>query len=256
MRKYFIAGNWKMNLTLSEAKKLLSDLQAKLDGIDANKVEIGVCPPFVYLSAIREFLQGSRVPIALGCQNMHWEKSGAFTGEISGGMIADIGCSYVIIGHSERRHVFGETDEMVEKKVPAAFANGLLPIVCVGETLKQREGQETLAVVKNQVERALAKLTPAQIQATTIAYEPVWAIGTGKAATAQMAQEVHKMIRNLLQEKYGQSIADIVRIQYGGSVKAKNAAELLAQPDIDGCLVGGASLDSEDFAGIVKACCK
>lgn len=256
MRKPFIAGNWKMNHNLAIAQKLVTDLQEKFKDMKDGQVEVAVCAPFVYLQALGELLRklnkASNLPIALGAQNMHWEKSGAFTGEIAGPMLVELGCRYVIIGHSERRIILGETDAMVSKKAVAAFQHGLLPIICVGETLTQREQAQTISVVKKQLESALELLKPAQVEATTLAYEPVWAIGTGKAATPQMAQEVHHMMRQTLAERYGKSVADTVRIQYGGSVNANNFADIIAQPDIDGALVGGASLEADAFSKIVK----
>lgn len=259
-RKPFIAGNWKMNLNMSDAHKLVATLQEKLKGIEEKHVEVAVCPPFVYLSKIGEHLRQTNPAggphIALGAQNMYSEKSGAFTGEVSGPMLADVGCKYVIIGHSERRTWFGENDTLIGKKVAASFTFGLLPILCVGETLAQREQNQTLVVVKSQLEADLALLNPAQMETVTIAYEPVWAIGTGKAATPAMAQEVHQMIRATLADKYGKSVSQVVRIQYGGSVTDKNAEELMNQPDIDGALVGGASLNADSFSAIVKAAAK
>ena len=258
MRKPFIAGNWKMNLSWNDAHKLVTTLQAKIKDLDL--VDVAVCSPFVYLTKLAEHLRqsnaNSRIKIALGAQNMYFEKSGAFTGEISGGMLIECGCAYVILGHSERRTLFGDTEDLIGKKAAAAYTYGLLPIICVGETLVQREQNQTLAVVKTQLEGTLKQLTPAQIEAATIAYEPVWAIGTGKAATPAMAQEVHQMIRTTLGEKYGTSVAAAVRIQYGGSVNAKNAEELMSQQDIDGALVGGASLDADAFTTIINAAAK
>ncbi len=187
----------------------------------------------------------------MGAQNMHWESKGAFTGEISAKMLVDIGCSYVILGHSERRQLFGETDQGVNKKAKAAFSHGLLPIICVGETLDQREKNQTLEIVKRQLQGCLDGLAPAQVEACTIAYEPVWAIGTGKAATPEMAQEVHRMIRDYVAEHFGPSVAQTLRIQYGGSVTPDNARSLMIQPDIDGALVGGASLQADSFSQII-----
>ncbi len=247
MRKKFIAGNWKMNLNRSDAVALAGGLASQLGTSD--DVDVAVCPPSVYLDAVREAISGSQV--ALGAQNMYHEASGAFTGEISAGMLLDVGCKYVILGHSERRHILGETDAAINLKVVAALAAGLLPIVCVGETLEEREGGRTQSVVKGQVEGSLAGLTAAQMQQTVIAYEPVWAIGTGKVATPAQAEEVHADLRSLLETVYNSEVAAAVRIQYGGSVKPGNAAELLGQPNIDGALVGGASLQVDDFMGII-----
>lgn len=248
MRKKFIAGNWKMNLTRAESVALASGLAEQVG--DATDVDVAVCPPSVYLDAVNQAVSGSQV--ALGAQNMYHEASGAFTGEISAGMLLDLGCKYVILGHSERRHVLGETDEAINRKVVAALAAGLLPIVCVGELLEEREAGQTQSVVKTQVEGSLAGLTAEQMHQTVIAYEPVWAIGTGKVATPAQAEEVHADLRSLLETRYNSEVAASVRIQYGGSVKPGNAAELLGQPNIDGALVGGASLKVEDFMGIIK----
>jgi len=248
MRKPIIAGNWKMNKTAVEARELVMALTDKLAG--ATDVEIVVAPPFTALSAVAEVIKGSN--IKLSAQDMYWEKSGAFTGEVSPLMLKDLGCEYVIIGHSERRIYFAETNETVNKKVKSAHEHSLKPIVCVGEKLEEREAGITNSVVKDHVTNGLAGLTEGQILATVIAYEPVWAIGTGKTATPEQAQEVHKFIRELLSEMYSWSVANAVRIQYGGSVKPDNIAQLMAQPDIDGALVGGASLDASSFAQIVK----
>jgi triosephosphate isomerase len=259
-RKPFIAGNWKMNLNMSEALKLVATLQEKLKGLEEKHVAVAVCPPFVYLSKIAEHLLKTNPSggphIALGAQNMYFEKAGAFTGEVAGPMLSDVGCKYAIIGHSERRTWFAENDALIGKKVAAAYTFGLLPILCLGETLAQREQNQTMSVVKSQLEADLALLTPAQVETVTIAYEPVWAIGTGKAATPAMAQEVHQMIRATLADKYGKNVSQVVRIQYGGSVTDKNAEEIMSQPDIDGALVGGASLNSDAFTIIIKAAAK
>ena len=249
MRVPFIAGNWKMNMLRQSSLALIEGLLAQLPNSD--QVEVAVCPPSVYLEAVAGVVQGTR--IGLGAQNMYHEKEGAFTGEVSGQMLVDIGCKYVILGHSERRQLFGETDQSVNQKVKAALAVGLTPIVCVGETLAQREGNETNPVIDTQCRGSLAGLSNAQAAKLVIAYEPVWAIGTGKTATPQQAEEVHAHIRQLLTELFGKATADGLRIQYGGSVKADNAAELLRQPNIDGALVGGASLKADGFAAIVKA---
>jgi len=215
----------------------------------AGRVQVAVAPPFTALATAAEALRGSR--IALAAQDVHWEAQGAFTGEVSAPMLAEIGCRHVIVGHSERRQLFGETDEAVRKKAGAVLAAGMRPIVCVGETLAEREAGRTLEVVGRQVRGGLAGLPSAALAALTVAYEPVWAIGTGKTATTAQAQEVHAAIRAVLRELGGPA-ADQMRIQYGGSVKADNAAELMAQPDVDGALVGGASLKAQDFAQIVK----
>lgn len=249
MRIPFIAGNWKMNMLRESSLALVRGLLEQLPQSD--RVEVAVCPPNVYLPEVATALRGSR--IGLGAQNMHHEKEGAFTGEVSGGMLRDIGCSHVILGHSERRQFFGETDQSVNQKIFAALAIGLTPIVCVGETLREREAGSTQGVIEQQCRGSLAGLTTAQAAKLVVAYEPVWAIGTGKTATPQQAEEVHAHIRGLLEQSFGHTIADGIRIQYGGSVKADNAAELLKQPNIDGALVGGASLKADGFAAIVKA---
>ncbi len=249
MRKPFIAGNWKMNMLRDSSLALVKGLIELLPASD--QVEVAVCPPSVYLSDVAQALKGTR--IGLGAQNMYHEKEGAFTGELSGGMLKDIGCSHVILGHSERRQFFGETDKSVNQKTLAALAIGLTPIVCVGETLAEREADETTKVIDTQCRGSLAGLTPEQAAKIVIAYEPVWAIGTGKTATPAQAEEVHAHIRALLVQLFGKPTADGLRIQYGGSVKADNAAELLRQPNIDGALVGGASLKADGFAAIVKA---
>ena len=248
-RKLLIAGNWKMNTSLSGATELAGALVARVGALDA--VDLAVAPPFVYLAAVGEVLGGSK--IALGAQNMFYEDNGAYTGETSGAMLKDVGCRYVILGHSERRHVVGETDELVNRKVLKALADGLEPILCVGELLEQRRADQTREVVRRQVKIGLEGVSRSEAARVTIAYEPVWAIGTGLTATPDQAQEVHEMIRGLLGEAYGAEVAEKVRIQYGGSVKPANAAKLLALPDVDGALVGGASLKAPDFIGIVNA---
>ena len=248
-RKPIIAGNWKMYKTSADAVALVTALKTEVAGI--TKSEIVVCPPFTVLAAVATALANSN--IQLGAQNVHWEKEGAFTGEIAPAMLKDLCVRYAVVGHSERRQFFGETDAGVNKRAKAALANGLRPIVCVGEMLADREAGKTEAVVTGQVRGSLAGFDKAQILETVIAYEPVWAIGTGKTASPAQAQEVHALIRRLLGELFGADVAGQVRIQYGGSVKADNAKELLGQPDIDGALVGGASLKAGDFAAIVKA---
>jgi len=237
-----------MNKTAREAAALAAGVRGLLDGLDG--VECVLCPPFTSLRAVREALSGSR--IGLGAQNVHWEASGAFTGEISASMLVEESCAYAIVGHSERRQYFGETDETVNRRARAALAAGLKPIVCVGETLAEREAGATFVVVERQVRQGLAGLSAADWDRVVIAYEPVWAIGTGRTATAAQAQEVHARIRGLLRELAG-AAAERIRIQYGGSVKADNAAELFGQPDIDGGLIGGASLQAETFAAICRA---
>jgi len=247
-RKKFVCGNWKMHKTVAEAAALVRELRAGL-GESAGAVQVAVAPPFTALSAVGEALRGS--PIELSAQDVHWEPQGAFTGEVSAPMLAEVGCRHGIVGHSERRQLFGETDETVRKKTGALLAAGLRPIVCVGETLAEREAGKTLAVVDRQVRAGLAGLPAASLAAITVAYEPVWAIGTGRTATSAQAQEVHAAIRGILRELAG-SVADGIRIQYGGSVKPENARELMNQPDVDGALVGGASLKAADFVAIVK----
>lgn len=246
-RTKFVCGNWKMHKTTAEARDLVRALAPLIAG--AEGVQVAVAPPFTALAAVAEAIRGT--PIELAAQDVHWEKQGAFTGEVSAAMLADLGVKHGIVGHSERRQYFGETDETVGKKLRALLEAGILPIVCVGETLQEREAGKTLDVVRRQVVNALAGLPEDQLASLTIAYEPVWAIGTGKTATTAQAQEVHAAIRGMLRE-LGPGAADRVRIQYGGSVKPDNAAELMAQPDVDGALVGGASLKAEDFSRIVK----
>ncbi|MBN1787767.1 MAG: triose-phosphate isomerase [Sedimentisphaerales bacterium] len=253
MRKPFIGGNWKMNTDSAGAVDLAKGLTQKCDSM-LDRVDVAVCPPFVYLAAVREALGSSA--IGLGAQDMYFEPKGAFTGEISCQMLKDVGCSYVIIGHSERRHVIGETDELLNKKLIAAIDAGLLPIFCVGELLEQRKAEKTGQVVKEQIEKGMAGISVEKAKTITIAYEPVWAIGTGVNATPGQAQEVHLMIRQLLASMYNDSFAEQLRIQYGGSANAANAAELMAQADVDGLLVGGASLKVNDFAVIVEAAAK
>ena len=249
MRRLFVAGNWKMNKDLAGALELVTALKA---GVGADcPVDVGVFPPYVYLAAVAEALKGS--PVIVGAQNLHPEPSGAFTAEVSGQMILDVGATHVIIGHSERRQIFGETNEGVNIKLKAALACGLKPIVCVGETLEEREAGSTEDIVGTQVAAALDGLTLEQAEGIVLAYEPVWAIGTGVTATPEQAQAVHKFVRSVLAENTSDSVAEAVRIQYGGSVKASNAAELMGQPDIDGALVGGASLEAEPFLGIINS---
>ena len=246
MNKPFIVGNWKMNLTLEGRKNLVRILKNKLTNVKG--VDVGVCPPFVFLKDSCEILRGS--PIIVGAQNMHWGKNGAYTGEVSGLMIKEIGCTHVIIGHSERRIIFGETNVIINSKLKAAFDIGLKPIFCIGERLEERESEKTNKVIDTQLREGLRRLSSEQIGQLTIAYEPVWAIGTGKTATPAQAGEVHSFIRNYLVKEYGSDVACKVRIQYGGSVKPDNVRELLMQPEVDGALVGGASLDAESFISI------
>ena len=248
MRKPFMAGNWKMNLTTREAAALAGQLVKNL--ADVTGVEIGIAPVYTVLAAVAEVVRGANVQLL--AQNMFWVDSGAYTGEVSGPMLKDAGCSHVILGHSERRQLFGETDETVNRKLKAAFASGLIPIFCVGETLAEREQGQTFAVVERQVKRGLDNIARADAAELVIAYEPVWAIGTGKTATPAQAQEVHARIRGLVEKLYDPELADGIRIQYGGSVKADNVSELMKQPDLDGALVGGASLKAESFIAIVR----
>ncbi|MCM8901578.1 triose-phosphate isomerase [Caldicoprobacter algeriensis] len=247
MRKPIIAGNWKMHKTPSQTVSLINELKPLVK--DA-QVEVVVCPPFVCLPAAKEAVAGSN--IKLGAQNMHWEEQGAFTGEVAPGMLKELGVEYVIIGHSERRQYFGETDEMVNQKVLSAVAHNLIPIICVGETLEQREQGITEEVVDRQTRAALKGLSPDVADRVVIAYEPIWAIGTGRTASSNDANEVIGYIRKVVGEVLGSQAAQQMRILYGGSVKPENAAELMQMPEIDGGLVGGASLKAQDFAKIVK----
>jgi triosephosphate isomerase len=249
MRRKFVAGNWKMNKTSEEGLALAREVARLLADFDG--ADVALCPPFTALDAVASAVRGSK--IALGAQNMHWEKSGAFTGEVSAAMLLASGCRYVILGHSERRALFGETDEIVNRKAHAALAAGLSPIVCVGERLEEREAGKTLAVVSSQVRKSLESLGPKDMLKVTLAYEPVWAIGTGKTATPEQAQEVHAAVRGWLTELFGKACAEAARVQYGGSVTAANARSILAKPDVDGALVGGASLKPADFAAIVRS---
>lgn len=247
-RKPVIAGNWKMYKTQSEVVSTIQGLRQKVDGYQA--VEVVVCPTFTSLAAAAKALVGST--IKLGAQNVHWEPEGAYTGEISLGMLLDCDCRLVILGHSERRHIFKEDDDMIARKLSAALGTSLTPILCVGETLDEREADRVEDVVLGQMRRGLDALTEEEVSRIIFAYEPVWAIGTGRTATPEVAEEVHAMIRGWLRDTYSEKLSDQVRILYGGSVKPGNIAELMAQPDIDGALVGGASLKAESFAQIVK----
>lgn len=250
MRPKVIAGNWKMNKDLRESAELINGLKSKLAKLP-NGVKAIVCPPFTSLESAKKQLEGS--PIELGAQNMYYEDEGAFTGEVSPKMLKAVGCQYVILGHSERRQYFRETDEFINTKAKKAIASGLVPIICVGETLEEREKNITHQVVSTQVKGCLRDIPASEVEKLIIAYEPVWAIGTGKVATPQQAQEVHALIRKLVGQLYNPTTADKVVIQYGGSVKPDNAKELLHQPDIDGALVGGACLKADSFAAIVLA---
>ena len=247
-RRLIIAGNWKMNKTVAESLDLVAGLKRELNGV--KEVDIVVCPPFTALSEVSKAIIDSN--IRLGAQNMSEQSFGAHTGEIAAGMLRDLSVRFVILGHSERRQHQKETDALIAKKAAAAHAASLKPIVCVGETLAEREAGQTQTVVETQTRGSLAGLTPQQIEETVIAYEPVWAIGTGKTATGAQAQEVHAFIRRTVAQIAGEAVARKVRIQYGGSVKAANARELLGLPDVDGALVGGASLEPRSFADIIK----
>lgn len=248
MRKPVIAGNWKLFKTLDEAKALVNALKPMLKDVDG--VEIVVAPVFTALSSVAAELAGSN--IKLSAQDCYWENEGAFTGEVSPGLLADAGCSHVIIGHSERRQYFGETDQTVNRKLKAAIAAGLTVLLCIGETLYEREGGKTFAIIEGQARGALDGVSADELKNIIIAYEPVWAIGTGKTASNDQAQEVHSYIRDLLAKLYSGRDAESVRILYGGSVKPDNISGLMLQKDIDGALVGGASLKADSFAGIVK----
>jgi triosephosphate isomerase len=248
MRRKLIAGNWKMNMDRAGGIALAKGVAEK--AADVPNVDLLVCPPSVYIAPVADAVKGTKV--AVGAQNMYHEASGAFTGEISAAMLKDLGATFVILGHSERRHILNETDADVNRKTLAALAAGLIPIVCFGELLKEREAGKTAAVIKTQFDGSLANVSAEQIEKTVIAYEPVWAIGTGKVASPEQAEEVHADLRSLLAKRYNGAVAEKVRILYGGSVKASNAAELLGQPNIDGALVGGASLKVDDFIGIAK----
>jgi triosephosphate isomerase len=250
MRKKVIAGNWKMNNDLSETQNLISKLTSALSTLDFN-CDVIVCPPFTSLSEANSLLKGTK--IKLGAQNMYFEDNGAFTGEISASMLKSVGCEYVILGHSERRTIFNESDELINKKIKKALQAGLTPIFCVGETLEEREKNVTNDIIERQVVNGLKDLTAEDLGNIILAYEPVWAIGTGKTATPAQAQEVHEFIRNLIVKNFQAAAADKLVIQYGGSVKPDNAADLLSQKDIDGALVGGACLKADSFIEIIKS---
>jgi triosephosphate isomerase len=249
MRRKVIAGNWKMNLNIHQSQKLVSEIISGL-GKD-NKAEVIVCPPFTSLSEVSSLIKDTKVK--LGAQNMHFEESGAYTGEISADMLKSVGCEYVILGHSERRVIFNESDELINKKIITALVKELKSIFCVGELLDQRERGETMQVVSHQINRGLEGVSSEQMKNVIIAYEPVWAIGTGKTATPEQAQEVHSFIRELVAKKYTTSVAESLIIQYGGSVKPDNSGELLSQKDIDGALVGGACLKADSFLSIIAS---
>jgi triosephosphate isomerase len=251
-RRPLISGNWKMNLNHFEATALLDKLRYLVSKDDLVDVEVSVHPPFTDIRTVQTFLESEKVNIALGAQNCHWEEKGAFTGEVSPTFLAKLNVRYVIVGHSERRELFGDSDEWVSNKLHAVLKHGMVPILCVGETLAERAAGSTEEKVTGQVRAGLAGVTAEQVASMVIAYEPIWAIGTGLTATTEDAQTVCASIRSTVADVAGADAAAAVRIQYGGSVKADNAAELMAQPDIDGALVGGASLDAEGFARIVQ----
>ena len=248
MRRPFISGNWKMFKTVKETKDYFSEFNSLVKGVDDRDIVLGV--PSVALTTAVKSTEGTNV--AISAQNCHWEAEGAFTGEISVSMIKEAGAEYVIVGHSERRQFFGETDESVNKKVKSVLAGGLFPVMCIGESQTEREAEKTLEVILSQLTRGLEGLTPEQFQNVIIAYEPVWAIGTGLTATPEQAQEVHAYIRNEIKKIFNENIAKELKILYGGSVKPGNIGDLMAKPDLDGALVGGASLKPEDFASIVN----
>ena len=250
-RKPLISGNWKMNHNHFEAIQMVQKLSYALSRNDYDVVDVSVHPPFTDLRSIQTVLESDDIPIALGAQNCHWEAKGAFTGEVSPAMLAKMNVSVVIVGHSERRELFGETDDEVNRKVKAVLANGMTPIMCCGETLVEREADGAAAKVERQVVVGLAGLKAEQVAGLVIAYEPIWAIGTGRTATPEDAQEMCGGIRGVVRSKWGAEAADGVRIQYGGSVKGINAPDLMGKPDIDGALVGGASLDADEFARII-----
>ncbi|WP_127058276.1 triose-phosphate isomerase [Veillonella ratti] len=250
MRKQIIAGNWKMHTDLAEATILVEGIKAALAEGEATR-EVVVCPPFTGLSTVADLIEDTDV--RLGAQNMYFEPKGAFTGEVSPLMLTDVGCHYVILGHSERREYFSESDALINQKIKAAFQYDLIPILCVGESLAQREANETQSFIDSQLTAGLEGLTAEQVSQMVIAYEPIWAIGTGKTATAEQAGEVCTAIRAKVAALFDKETAEALRIQYGGSVKGSNAKEILSQPDIDGALVGGASLKADDFMAIIKA---
>jgi triosephosphate isomerase len=250
MRPNVIAGNWKMNKDLSETESLINDLKRTIN-FDLGLMKVLLCPPFTSLSLAKKLIEGT--PFLLGAQNMFYEDEGAYTGEISPKMLLSAGCQYVILGHSERRQIFGESNELINKKVKKALSSGLIPIICVGETLEEREKNITEQIISVQVKGVLQDTSSQDVEKCIIAYEPVWAIGTGRNATPQQAEDVHKFIRKLLGQLYSWNTAERVVIQYGGSVKPENSGELLRQPNIDGALVGGACLKADSFAAIVQS---
>ena len=250
MRRRIIAGNWKMHNNISESQNLVTKLVNGLNNQNINR-EVIICPPFTSLTEVSNLLSGTK--IELGAQNMHFENKGAFTGEISADMLKSIGCKYVILGHSERRNIFGETDELINRKIKQALISELTPIFCMGETLEQREDGITNDVIKKQISEGMKGLSEEDVNKIIIAYEPIWAIGTGKTATPEQAQEVHKFIRSLLRENFSENSSQNIPVLYGGSVKPDNAEDLLAKEDIDGVLVGGACLDVDSFISIINA---
>ena len=243
----FIAGNWKMNLTVAEAREFAKEVAGKVPA--ATSVESAICAPATHLEALVELTKDSE--LSIGAENCHFEQSGAYTGETSPYVLNALGVKYVILGHSERREYFGETDELINKKTKAAFANGLVPIVCCGETLEQYEAGQAVDVITAQLQADLAGLTTEQAEKLVVAYEPIWAIGTGKSATKEDAQKMCKAVRDIVEGLYGKEVADKVRVQYGGSVKPENVASYMACPDVDGALVGGASLEAESFLALL-----
>jgi triosephosphate isomerase len=251
-RKPIMAGNWKMHHTHLDAIQVVQKLSYRLAVEDYERCEVVVCPTFTSLRSVQTVIEADKLPIGLGAQNVFWEEKGAFTGEVSPPMLAKLGVSYVIVGHSERREIFGETDEVVNQKVKAVFKHGMTPIMCVGETLDEREAGETAAKVSRQVQAGLDGIEPKQVAAMVIAYEPIWAIGTGRNATPEDANDTIGTIRKMVAGLAGENPAAAVRIQYGGSVKPGNVAAIMAQPEIDGALVGGASLEADEFAQIVR----
>ncbi|CAB4569178.1 MAG: triose-phosphate isomerase [Actinobacteria bacterium] len=251
-RQPLMSGNWKMNLNHYEAIQIMQKLAFLVGKDDFAEVEVSVHPPFTDLRSVQTLIEGDKLGFVLGAQNCHFEDTGAFTGEVSPAFLGKLSVRYVICGHSERRQIFGETDEMVNRKVRAVFKHGMIPIMCVGETLEERESGSTIERILDQLRGGLASVAPERVSEMTIAYEPIWAIGTGKTATAEDAQEVCGAIRREVAVLFGQEVSQGVRIQYGGSVKASNISELMAQPDIDGALIGGASLDPDEFARIVQ----
>ncbi|HWC12192.1 MAG TPA: triose-phosphate isomerase [Acidimicrobiales bacterium] len=251
-RKPLISGNWKMNHNHLDAIQVVQKLSYRLDPADYDAVDVSVHPPFTGLRSIQTLLEADKIPIALGAQNCFWEESGAFTGEVSAPMLAKLNVSYVVVGHSERREVLGESDDDVRKKLEAVWKAGMTPILCVGETDEEREAGGTEDKVTGQVKSALSGVDPERVAGMVVAYEPIWAIGTGKTATPEDAQSTISLIRKVIGELHGDDPAASVRIQYGGSVKSSNIAEIMAQPDVDGALVGGASLDPDEFAKIVQ----